>query len=132
MSTSRPSRSRTPGVIIAIVGSLLAGVAHAEMSGANAEDFDHRVVIGAGGAFEVEQPSGSVHGGGNIFIEREAVEGWLELELGISALAADGGVVVPIDLSFKKPFRLARRIEIMVGLGPEFVIYRNTSKDGSV
>ena len=48
----------------------------------------------------------------------------------ISALAADGGVVVPIELLFKKPFRLARRLEMMVGLGPELLIYRSTSNDG--
>jgi hypothetical protein len=28
---------------------------------------------------------------------------------------------VPIDLLFKKPFRLSRSVEVMVGLGPEIV-----------
>ena len=72
----------------------------------------------------------SAHGGGSLFVEWEAVQSWFELELGLAALAAEGGVEVPIDLLFKKPFRLSRRVELMVGLGPGLVIYRRTPNDG--
>ena len=65
-----------------------------------------------------------------MFVEWEAIDNWLELELGVAALAAEGGVEVPMDLLIKKPFRLARRVELMVGLGPELVLYRRTPKDG--
>jgi hypothetical protein len=36
-------------------------------------------------------------------------------------LSAPGGVLVSIDLLIKKPFRLARWAEFMVGVGPEVV-----------
>lgn len=85
------------------------------------EPFEHRVIVGVGGAAELELGEGSLHPGVNAFVEIEAVENWLELELGASVLAAEGGVEVPIDLLFKKPFRLARHLELMVGLGPELV-----------
>jgi hypothetical protein len=120
--------ARALGVIVAFT-AIFADTSRADERGAK-EDFEHRVVIGAGGAFEVDVPSGSVQGGGNVFVEVVAIEHWLELELGISALAAEGGVEVPIDLLFKKPFTLAPRIELMVGVGPELIVYRDTPRDG--
>jgi hypothetical protein len=78
-------------------------------------------VVGVGGALEVELDGGVVHPGGNVFVEWEAIESWLELELGASLLATPGGTVVPVDLLFKKPFTVAHAVELMVGLGPEVV-----------
>lgn len=56
------------------------------------------------------------------------IENLLELELGASELASsiashfgDEGVVVPIDLLIKKPFRLTRNFEFLVAAGPEVV-----------
>jgi hypothetical protein len=46
-------------------------------------------------------------------------------------LAAEGGVEMPIDLLVKKPFRLTRGVELMVGLGPEVVRASGTGKDGT-
>jgi hypothetical protein len=54
-------------------------------------------------------------------IEWEALENWLELEVGASVLSGDGGVEIPVDLLFKKPFRLSQSAEMMVGVGPEVV-----------
>jgi hypothetical protein len=59
--------------------------------------------------------------GGNFFFEMEAIEGWLELEAGVSVVKAAAGGEVSYDLLFKKPFHLRRGIEFMVGLGPEVV-----------
>ena len=49
-------------------------------------DFEHTIVLGLGGAAEVELGSGSWHPGVNAFIEFEAIPNWLELELGVSVL----------------------------------------------
>jgi hypothetical protein len=117
-------------VVTATVVIALSGVSRADAPTRDHDEFEHRFIVGAGGAFELELTGVFVHGGGNLFFEWEAIENWLELELGVSALAAEGGVAVPIDLLLKKPFRLARRIELMVGLGPELVIYRRTNRDG--
>jgi len=84
-------------------------------------DIEHTIVVGAGGAFEVELRGGAVHPGANVMIEWEAVENWIELELEASALSADGGVEVPLGLLVKKPFRLTRWSEFMIGIGPEVV-----------
>lgn len=93
----------------------LAAAEAAERSG------EHTWILGVGGAAEVELGDGSFHPGANLMFEWDAVEDWLELEVGASVLAASGGVEVPIDLLVKRPFRLARWAEVMVGLGPEVV-----------
>ncbi len=61
-------------------------------------------------------------------IEWDAIEDWLELELGASVLTADRGVEVPVDLLVKKPFKLAPWAEFMVGVGPEVVHLTGTGK----
>jgi len=86
--------------------------------GAEAE---RTVVLGFGGAAELDLPGASTHGGGNVMLEYEAIDGWLEFELGVSALSVHGGLEVPIDLLVKKPFRLSDGAELMIGLGPEVV-----------
>ena len=92
--------------------------ASAEGSG---EGIEHTIIVGVGGAGELELGDRSLHPGVNIMVEWDAVENWLELEVGASVLSADHGVEVPIDLLVKKPFRLARWAELMVGVGPEVV-----------
>jgi hypothetical protein len=102
------------------------GVAHA---GDEEEDpLDHTIIVGVGGAGELELGDGSIHSGGNVMVEWEAIENWLELEVGASVLTADQGATVPVDLLVKKPFRLCRLAEFMVGVGPEVV--RNTGANG--
>jgi len=84
-------------------------------------DVEHTVVVGVGGAAELELGSGELHPGANLMVEWDAVEGWLELELEASVLSADRGVEVPVGLLVKKPFRMARWAELMIGVGPEVV-----------
>ena len=122
-----------PTVVGVLTAALVAQTAHAAgIEEAEASDavHEHRFVVGAGGALEAVGGS-SVNLGGSAFLEWGAVDSWLELELGVAILAAEGGVEVPIGLLFKKPFRLARRVELMVGLGPEVVAYRGTPNDGN-
>ena len=80
---------------------------------------------------EVELADGSVHAGGNVMIEWDAIEDWLEIELEVSLLAADRGTEVPVGLAFKKPFHLARWAEFMVGLGPEVVVVSTPATRGT-
>ena len=51
-----------------------------------AEDLEHTVVVGVGGAIEAEPAEGTVHGGSNVFVEYKVIDNWLELELGVSVL----------------------------------------------
>jgi hypothetical protein len=85
------------------------------------EDLDHTIIVGVGGATELELGDGSLHPGANVMVEWDAIENWLELEVGASILTADGGVQVPIALLIKKPFKLTPWAEFMIGVGPEVV-----------
>jgi len=58
--------------------------------------------------------------GANIAVEREVIEGWLEIELGMSGLWTSGRGELSWDLLFKKPFTLSPTVELMVGAGPSF------------
>ena len=58
--------------------------------------------------------------GANIAVEREVIEGWLEIELGMSGLWTAGRGELSWDLLFKKPFTLSPAVELMVGAGPSF------------
>jgi hypothetical protein len=86
---------------------------------------DHTIIVGVGGAAELELGEGSLHPGANVMVEWDAIENWLELEIGASMLAANRGVEAPIDLLVKKPFKLASWAEFMVGVGPEVVRVSN-------
>jgi hypothetical protein len=104
-----------------------SNAANAEGSTKEDSSTEHTFILGVGGAAELELGDGSVHAGANVMLEWEAIEDWLELELGASVLSGDGGVVIPAELLFKKPFRLSQRAEMMVGVGPEVV--RVTGRD---
>jgi hypothetical protein len=84
-------------------------------------DHDHALILEFGAAADWEPTEGSVHKGGTFALEMTPIEGRLELECGITALAANGGVDVPVDVLFKKPWRLSPQVEFMIGAGPEIV-----------
>jgi hypothetical protein len=84
-------------------------------------------IFGAGGAAELELP-GSARVGVSAFVEFEAIDRWLEIELGGQVLAMDGGREASLDLLFKKPFTLTERLELMIGLGPTIAQTRQRSE----
>jgi hypothetical protein len=113
-------------MLVALALVLVEGAAHA---GDEKDDaLDHKVIVGVGGAMELELADGSLHPGVNVMIEWDALENWLELELGASVLTAERGVEVPIDLLVKKPFKLGRWAELMIGVGPEVVRFTGANK----
>ncbi len=101
---------------------VLAALLPTLAAAAEPADAERTVIVGLGGAIDLELQGPVAHPGGNLMLEFEAIEGWLELEAGVSLLALPGGGrEVPIDLLVKKPFALGRGLELMVGLGPELV-----------
>ncbi len=112
----------------ALAAGLLAWPSNARAQDAPGEETEHTLVVGVGGVGELELADGSLHPGGNVMIEWDAIENWLELEIGASVLAADHGVAVPIDLLAKKPFQLTRWAELMIGVGPELVQVTGTGR----
>ena len=124
--TSRRQRSRyLPRLALAVLAMVLA---YTECF-AQAQDEqgapEHTIILGVGGATELELANGSLHAGGNVMVEWDAIENWLEFEVGASLLAADRGVEAPVDLLVKKPFQLTRWAEVMIGIGPEVVLVSN-------
>jgi hypothetical protein len=83
-----------------------------------AESSEHSLVLEIGPAAEWPLHGERPNYGGTIAVEKEVIENWLELELGITALGTSGQREVSTDLLFKKPFRLSPTVEFMVGAGP--------------
>jgi hypothetical protein len=124
---TRACRQAAP-LLAGTLFALFARSAYAEGKEANehrADEIEHTIIVGVGGAAEVELRDGSLHPGANLMVEWDAIENWLELEVEASVFSADGGVEVPLDLLIKKPFRLARWAEFMIGVGPELVRVSN-------
>jgi hypothetical protein len=71
----------------------------------------------------------SVKGGGSSFgptvaVEVTPIEKWLELEAGVTPLFARHSTEWDTDLLFKKPWTLSKKVEFMLGAGPEWVHLR--------
>jgi len=84
------------------------------------EAVDHAVVFELGWEGDWSRGDG-FNNGGTVALETTPVENWLELEFGVSVIQAAGGVETPVDLLFKKPWRLSPAVEFMAGVGPEVV-----------
>ena len=82
---------------------------------------DHAIVFEIGAVGEWEPDEGAVHKGATFAFEITPIERWLELEIGATSVASDGGVEMPFDVLFKKPWRLSPQFEFMAGIGPELV-----------
>jgi hypothetical protein len=84
-------------------------------------DRDHAVVLELGAAASHTLGERSSHAGATVAAEVTPIENWLELEFGVTGIAAEGGTELSADLLFKKPWRLSPRAELMAGIGPEVV-----------
>jgi hypothetical protein len=80
---------------------------------------EHGFVIEIGPAAEWPLKGERANYGGTVAVEKEVIENWLEIELGVTGLETSGRGELATDLLFKKPFRLAPTVEFMVGVGPE-------------
>jgi hypothetical protein len=78
-------------------------------------------VVEIGGA-----PSWSITGGGANFgptvaVEVTPIENWLELEAGVTPIFGRHSTEWDTDLLFKKPWTLSKKVELMIGVGPEWI-----------
>jgi hypothetical protein len=83
-------------------------------------DVDHALVFELGAESDLSTAEG-LHTGGTFAIEVTPIENWLELEFGVSVIPHPGGVEIPVDVLFKKPWRISRTVEFMAGVGPELI-----------
>ncbi len=112
----------TFGATILACARLIPNAAHATGAGPRSPppQESYQFVLGAGAAAETETPTAG-HFGAAVFLEFEAIDEWLELELGAQILATATGREASLDLLVKKPFRVTPRLEVMTGLGPTVV-----------
>lgn len=78
---------------------------------------EHSLVLELGGAADWPLQGGKPNYGGNIVVEKEVIEGWLEIEAGLSPFGSTSSALSG-DLLFKKPYRLSPTAEFMFGVGP--------------
>lgn len=129
---SRRGRSQAlRRVLVAVLGIIVAGTTPARGETIHASPhLEHTtwilgaklVQFNAWNPGDGESPNETVTGvGGGLLVERTLVEGWLEIELSASGVATGDGVVVPIDVLFKKSFELGR-LNPYFGIGPSISI----------
>jgi len=78
-------------------------------------------ILELGGAADWTTASGASSFGPTAAVEVTPIEGWLELEAGITSLFTRHSTEWDADLLFKKPWTLSKKIEFMFGVGPEWV-----------
>jgi hypothetical protein len=93
---------------------------------AQSVDKEPAAVLELGGTADWNVKGGSSFGP-TVAVEVTPIENWLELEAGVTPLFTRHSTEWDIDLLFKKPWRLSKKAEFMLGIGPEWV---HTTKYG--
>jgi hypothetical protein len=78
-------------------------------------------IIELGGATGWNVRGGAAAFGPDVAVEFTPIENWLEIEVGVTPLFTRNSTEWDTDLLIKKPWTLSRKVEFMVGLGPEWV-----------
>jgi hypothetical protein len=81
-------------------------------------------VVELGGAANWNFKGGSSFGP-TVAVEVTPIENWLELEAGVTPLFARNSREWDTDFLLKKPWTLSKKVEFMVGVGPEWVHLTN-------
>jgi hypothetical protein len=100
----------------ALIAFLCAGSAFGQTV-----DKDPVAVAEIGGAANWSFKGGGSSFGPTVAVEVTPIENWLELEVGVTPLFARHSREWDTDLLFKKPWTLSKKVEFMVGVGPEWV-----------
>jgi hypothetical protein len=74
-----------------------------------------------GGAGEWALTHGTPGYGPNFAVEVTPIKDWLEIEAGVTPLFSRTQTEWDTDLIFKKPYKLSKTAEFMLGVGPEWV-----------
>lgn len=78
-------------------------------------------IIELGGAADRSLTDGHSSFGPTAAVEVTPIEKWLELEAGVTPLFRRHSTEWSVDLLFKKPWTLSRKMEFMLGIGPEWI-----------
>ena len=88
---------------------------------AQSVDKEEKAVLELGGAAFWNVKGGGSGFGPSVSVEVTPIEKWLELEAGVTPLFSRRSTEWGTDLVFKKPWNLSKKVEFMVGAGPEWV-----------
>jgi hypothetical protein len=108
---------------------LAAVLLYSQKAFAQSEDKEPVAVLEVGAAADVSLKNGNSNFGPSVAVEVTPIENWLELEAGVTPLFRSHSTEWDTDLLFKKPWTFSRKVEFMVGVGPEWVHLR---EDGVV
>jgi hypothetical protein len=103
-----------------LIASLLLCYGNAFAQSADA-DKEPVAVIELGGAASRSLTEAESSFGPTVAVEVTPIENWLELEAGVTPLFSRHSTEWSTDLLFKKPWTLSKKVEFMVGLGPEWI-----------
>jgi hypothetical protein len=78
-------------------------------------------VVELGGAASWNLKDAGSSFGPDFAVEVTPIENWLELEAGTAPLFTRHSVEWDTDLLFKKPWTLSEKVELMFGVGPEWI-----------
>ena len=104
--------------LLAVVLILCGRSAHAQSADIDKDPKDV-AEIGAAASQSLSGEGSSF--GPSVAVEVTPVEGRLELEAGVTSLFKRHSTEWDVDLLFKKPWTLSRKVEFMLGAGPEWV-----------
>jgi hypothetical protein len=102
---------------------LCAGSAFAQQADADKDKDEPAAIVELGGAGSWNLKGGSSFGT-DFAAEITPIENWLELEAGTTPLFAHHSTEWDTDFLFKKPWTLSKKLEFMIGIGPEWVHMR--------
>ncbi len=82
-------------------------------------------IVELGGASNLSLKDRTSSFGPSVALEVTPIEHWLELEAGLTPLFARHSTEWDLDLLFKKPWTLSKKVEFMAGVGPEWIHARS-------
>lgn len=91
------------------------------------EEKEPAAILELGGAASESLKGGGASLGPTIAIEVTPIEKWLELEAGVTPLFSRNSTEWSTDLLFKKPWTISRKVEFMIGIGPEWIHRRESA-----
>ena len=80
--------------------------------------------LGGAGAWNLKNAESGF--GSTVAVEVTPIEHWLELEGGVTPLFSQRSTEWSADLLFKKPWSFSKKIEFMIGAGPEWIHTRES------
>lgn len=99
---------------------LCAANALAQAPAPDPDDNEPAAILELGGAASRSLSDHAWSSGPAVAVEFTPIKNWLELEAGVTPLFRSHSTEWDVDLLFKKPWDLSKKVEFMAGLGPQW------------